>query len=169
VTRIGLIADTHGFLDPTLMEHFKTCSEIWHAGDFGGVEVIDELAAWGKTLRLVHGNIDDHEVRSVTTRDLLFPCEDISVLMTHIAGFPGRYSSRVMEIIEASKPGIVVCGHSHILKIIYDKKLRHLHINPGSCGKHGIHQVRTAVRFTIDCDEIRDMQVIELGFRGRIN
>ncbi|RLD20353.1 MAG: YfcE family phosphodiesterase [Bacteroidetes bacterium] len=166
MTRIGVIADTHGYLDPTLREHFKTCSEIWHAGDFGGVEVIDELASWGKTLRLVHGNIDDHEVRSCTAEDLFFKCELQSVFMTHIAGYPGRYHARAREIIGTHKPGIVVCGHSHILKVIYDKKLKHLHINPGSCGKHGFHQIRTAIRFTIDGKNIKDMQVIELGHRG---
>ena len=166
MTRIGVIADTHGFLDPTLKEHFDECSEIWHAGDFGGIAVIDELAGWGKTLRLVHGNIDDHEVRSITSKDLLFSCELQSVFMTHIAGYPGRYNTRVREVIGVNKPGIVVCGHSHILKIIYDKKLNHLHINPGSCGKHGFHQIRTAVRFTIDGRNIKDMQVIELGRRG---
>jgi len=166
MTRIGVIADTHGFLDPTLKEHFEKCSEIWHAGDFGGVDVIDELAVWGKTLRLVHGNIDDHEVRLITSKDLLFQCEMQSVFMTHIAGYPGRYNTRVREVIRDNKPGIVVCGHSHILKIIYDKKLNHLHINPGSCGKHGFHKIRTAVRFSIDAGNIKDMQVIELGRRG---
>lgn len=166
MTRIGVIADTHGYLDPTLKEHFETCTEIWHAGDFGGVELIDELASWGKTLRLVYGNIDDHEVRACTTRDLLFPCESHSVYMTHIAGYPGRYNRRVKEMIDTNRPGIVVCGHSHILKIIYDKKLNHLHINPGSSGKHGFHQLRTAVRFTIDGEMIKDMQVVELGGRG---
>lgn len=165
--RVGVIADTHGYLDPNLEKHFKSCTEIWHAGDFGGVGVIDELESWGKTLRLVHGNIDDHIVRTVASKDLLFQCEAHSVFMTHIAGYPGRYSKRVRELIALHQPGIVVCGHSHILKIIYDKKYNHLHINPGSCGKHGFHQIRTAIRFSIDGEKITDMQVIELGKRGR--
>jgi putative phosphoesterase len=166
MTRIGLISDTHGYLDPTLKKHFEECTEIWHAGDFGSVEVIDQLTSWGKPLRLVFGNIDDHVVRSMAPKELFFRCEGHTVFMTHIAGYPDRYNQHAREVIQRSAPGIVVCGHSHILKVIYDKKLQHLHINPGSCGKYGIHQVRTAIRFTVDGTNIKDMQVIELGKRG---
>jgi len=167
VRRIGLLSDTHGFLDPKLQNHFEECHEIWHAGDVGPAAVLDELASWGKDLRLVYGNIDDHEVRVMTEKDLIFPCEGKTVFITHIAGYPGRYNGRVKALLTDQKPDIVVTGHSHILKVIYDKKLDHLHLNPGACGRHGFHQVRTALRFTIDGTDIRDMQVIELGSRGR--
>jgi putative phosphoesterase len=164
--RIGLLSDTHGFLDPKLEGYFDECDEVWHAGDVGPATVLDELATWGKELRFVYGNIDDHEVRAMAPLDLFFQCGNKTVFMTHIAGYPGRYNKRVRELISVQKPDIVVCGHSHILKVIYDKKLKHLHLNPGACGKHGFHQIRTALRFTIDGDDIRDMQVIELGMRG---
>ena len=164
--RIGLLSDTHGFLDPTLKVHFAECDEVWHAGDIGTLEVLQELESWGKPVRSVYGNIDAREIRMETHEDLWWECEKISVFMTHIAGYPGRYNPRALQMIYARKPGLVVCGHSHILKIMYDQKLHHLHVNPGACGKHGLHQVRTAVRFTIDASEIKAMQVIELGKRG---
>lgn len=164
--RIGLLSDTHGYLDPKLQDHFAECDEIWHAGDVGPASVLDQISTWNKEMRVVYGNIDDHEVRSMAPLDLFFPCEGKTVLITHIAGYPGRYNRRARELIITHKPDIVVCGHSHILKVIYDKKLNHLHLNPGACGKHGFHQIRTALRFTIDGNDIRDMQVIELGLRG---
>ena len=167
MTRIGVLSDTHSFLDPTLQKHFEACDEIWHAGDFGDVSVIDDMADWGKEMRLVYGNIDDHLVRRIAPKDLLFEVEGISVLMTHIAGYPGRYNKRVKALIAEHRPGIVVCGHSHILKVIYDKQFEHLHINPGAAGRHGFHKVRTAIRFTVKGRDISDMQVIELGQRGR--
>ena len=168
MTRVGLLSDTHSWLDPTLEEHFKSCDEIWHAGDFGNAQVIDQMSEWGKPLRMVWGNIDDHEVRAMCPRDLFFECEGKSIFMTHIAGYPGRYNGHARKLIEAQQPDIVVTGHSHILKVIYDKKLDHLHLNPGACGRHGFHQMRTALRFTIDGSDIRDMQVLELGLRGKI-
>ncbi len=168
MTRIGLLSDTHGWIDPTLQEHFAECDEVWHAGDFGGASVIDLLAGWDKPLRLVWGNIDDHEVRAMCPKDLFFQCEGKSVFMTHIAGYPGRYNGRVRKLIIEQKPDIVICGHSHILKVIYDKQLEHLHLNPGAAGRHGFHKIRTALRFTIDGNDVRDMQVIELGLRGKL-
>ncbi len=164
--RIGLLSDTHGYLDPTLKKHFDLCDEIWHAGDLGSMDVLDELLTWKKPLRVVYGNIDSHEIRHKTTEDLWWNSEEVHVYMTHIAGYPGRYNSRVAELIKAKKPGMVICGHSHILKIIYDKQFEHLHVNPGACGMQGLHQMRTVVRFTIDETEIKEMQVIELGRRG---
>ena len=167
MTRIGLISDTHGYLDPTLERHFAQCDEIWHAGDIGSLDVLDGMAGWGKQLRVVYGNIDAPEIRRETVEDLLFSVEDVLVFMTHIGGYPGRYHARVRQILIDQKPQLYVCGHSHILKVIYDKKLDLLHVNPGACGKHGLHQVRTAVRFTIDGNDMREMQVIELGHRGQ--
>ena len=164
--RIGLLSDTHGYLDPSLKTHFTECDEIWHAGDIGSVEVLDELESWGKTLRAVFGNIDGRDIRLKTTEDLRWNCEDVSVLMTHIAGYPRRYNPRVLRLIQENSPGLVVCGHSHILKIMYDQSLHHLHVNPGASGRQGLHKIRTAVRFTIDGQEIKEMQVIELGMRG---
>ena len=164
--RIGLLSDTHGYLDPTLEAHFVECTEIWHAGDIGSLEVLDELISWGKPVRAVFGNIDSHEIRHETAEDLIWDSGGVSVLMTHIAGYPGRYTTRVKALIEAHKPGLVVCGHSHILRVIYDQQFGHLHINPGACGIQGLHQVRTAIRFTISGERISGLQVIELGKRG---
>jgi len=169
MTHIGLLSDTHGYLDPTLQTHFDACDEIWHAGDIGTPDVLDDLMSWGKPLKIVYGNIDPHELRLKTVQDLSWRCENVPVFMTHIAGYPGRYNPHVAQMIEEKKPGLVVCGHSHILKIIYDQQLRHLHVNPGACGMQGLHQIRTAVRFVIDGEEIKNMQVIELGKRGHIN
>jgi putative phosphoesterase len=168
MTRIGLLSDTHGHLDPTLRTHFDECDEIWHAGDIGTTAVLDELRTWGKPVRAVYGNIDSADIRIDTIEDLIWTCEDVTVLMTHIAGYPGRYNTRVANLIHTHKPKLVVCGHSHILKVIYDQKHEHLHVNPGACGKHGLHQVRTAVRFSIDGDQIAKLQVIELGIRGAL-
>jgi putative phosphoesterase len=166
MTRIGLLSDTHGYLDPVLEQHFNDCSEIWHAGDIGDAGILDTLVSWGKAVRAVYGNIDPADIRRITVEDLHWKCEDLDVFMTHIAGYPGRYNHRVREIIAHYSPGMVVCGHSHILKVIYDKALVHLHLNPGACGRQGTHQVRTALRFTIDGVEVRDMQILELGKRG---
>ena len=164
--RIGLLSDTHGYLDPTLRDHFSECSEIWHAGDIGNPELLDELRSWGKQIRAVYGNIDSAEIRQETQENHLWECEQVRVLMTHIAGYPGRYKPRVRTLIERYQPHLVICGHSHILKVIYDHSLEHLHINPGACGIHGLHHMRTAVRFTIASDKITELQVIELGKRG---
>jgi putative phosphoesterase len=169
MTRIGLLSDTHGYLDPTLRGHFEECDEIWHAGDIGTTTVLDELRTWGKPIRAVYGNIDSAEIRMDTVEDLVWTCEDVKIFMTHIAGYPNRYNKRVVDLIRMHQPKLVVCGHSHILKVIYDQLQNHLHINPGACGVHGLHQVRTAVRFSIDGDEIKKLQVIELGIRGRLS
>jgi putative phosphoesterase len=166
MTRIGLLSDTHGFLDPTLEKHFDHCDEIWHAGDIGSLEVLDTLRAWNKPIKAVYGNIDSHIIQKETIEDLWWHCEDVHVFMTHIAGYPGRYNTRVARLIREKNPALVICGHSHILKIIYDQQLKHLHVNPGACGLQGLHYVRTAVRFAIDGNEIKEMQVIELGKRG---
>ena len=167
--RIGLLSDTHGFLDPTLREHFAECDEIWHAGDIGSLLLLDELKSWGKPVRAVFGNIDNKEIRLETHEDLIWNCENVRVLMTHIAGNPGRYNSRVRHLITISNPKLVICGHSHILKVIFDQDTDHLHINPGACGNHGLHHVRTVVRFTIAESQISELQVIELCKRGALD
>jgi len=165
--RVGLISDTHGFLDPAVIHHFKACDEIWHAGDFGNIEIAETLSAeTGLPVKGVYGNIDGYDVRSVYPETLLFTCEAVTVYMKHIGGYPKKYALGVKQALMASEANLFISGHSHILKIIYDSDLECLHINPGAAGKQGWHQVRTLVRFTIDGSDIRDCQVIELGKRG---
>jgi len=164
--RIGLLSDTHGYLDPSLASHFAECSEIWHAGDIGSLAVLDELKSWGKKVKAVYGNIDSAEIRTETRENLIWDCEEVRVFMTHIAGYPGRYNPRARTLIKTERPNLVICGHSHILKVIYDHTMEHLHVNPGASGVHGFHQMRTAVRFSIDAEKISQLQVIELGKRG---
>jgi putative phosphoesterase len=160
--RIGLLSDTHSYLDPKIFEHFEECDEIWHAGDFGTVEIYDKLNIFRPT-KGVFGNIDGKEIRLCCPRDLIFRCEDHNIYMTHIGGYPGKYETHARIKIFENKPDIFICGHSHILKIMPDKQLNLLHINPGAAGNYGFHQVRTIVRFTLEPGKISDMQVIELG------
>lgn len=162
--RIGLISDTHNYLDPAVFEHFKNVDEVWHAGDFGGAVIADELRAF-KPLRGVYGNIDGNDIYSVYPEQLVFKCEDVRVMMRHIGGYPPKYNPETKNEILINKPQLVISGHSHILKIIYDEKLNCLHMNPGAAGKHGWHKIRTLVRFAIDGKEIKDCEVIELGPR----
>lgn len=164
--RIGLLSDTHSFLDPTIFEHFKDCDEIWHAGDIGEKKVAEELSAF-KPFRAVYGNIDDRSITALYLRDLRFEMEGMDVLITHIGGYPGRYNRRILEIMKSNPPGLFICGHSHILKVIYDQKYRCLHMNPGACGNHGFHQVRTLLRFELHEGRVQNAVVIELGPRGR--
>lgn len=163
MTRIGLISDTHSYLDDTVSEHFKNCDEIWHAGDFGSMEVIEQLAAFNKPLRGIYGNIDDATIRSLYPEDLFFTCEGVNVFMRHIAGYPGRYAPGVKDKIIKNKSGLFISGHSHILKVMYDEKLQCLHMNPGAAGKQGWHKVSTIIRFAIDGKDMKDCEVIELG------
>jgi putative phosphoesterase len=158
--RIGLISDTHTYLHPGLFKSFKECDEIWHAGDIGNIETADKLAAF-KPLRAVYGNIDSHQVRIVYPEFQIFKCEDVKVLMTHIGGYPGKYQPAVRELIIKEKPDLFISGHSHILKVMYDKKYKLLHINPGAAGKSGLHKVITFVRFTIDGKQIKDLEIVE--------
>ncbi|TWR31200.1 metallophosphoesterase family protein [Mucilaginibacter pallidiroseus] len=162
MTRIGLISDTHGFLDDAVFKHFDKCNEIWHAGDFGNIEMADQLAAF-KPLKGVYGNIDGKDIRVVYPENLRFNCEAVDVWMTHIGGYPDRYSPLVKPEIYNNPPKLFITGHSHILKVIFDKKISCLHINPGAAGKQGWHKVRTLVRFAINEDKIQDLEVIELG------
>jgi putative phosphoesterase len=162
MTRIGLISDTHSYLDDAVFKYFENCDEIWHAGDFGTIELADKLAAF-KPLKGVYGNIDDKDVRIVYPEHLRFKCEDVDVWMTHIGGYPGRYSQNIKSEIYSNPPKLFITGHSHILKVMFDKKINCLHMNPGAAGKQGWHKVRTLLRFNIDGDKIEDLQIIELA------
>jgi len=163
LTKIGLISDTHGFLDPAVFKHFAECDEIWHAGDFGD-NVAEELAAF-KPLRGVYGNIDGKEIRSVYPEHLRFNCEKLDVWMTHIGGYPGKYASQVKSEIYTKPPKLFITGHSHILKVMYDKKIDCLHINPGAAGNSGWHKVKTLIRFNVSEEKILNLEVIEIGNR----
>ncbi|TCC96142.1 metallophosphoesterase family protein [Pedobacter hiemivivus] len=161
--KIGLMSDTHGFLDDAVFKHFDDCDEIWHAGDFGP-DVAERLAAF-KPLRGVYGNIDDKEIRSVYPEHLRFNCENVDVWMTHIGGYPGRYASQVKSEIYTKPPMLFICGHSHILKVMYDKKINCLHINPGAAGNSGWHRIKTLIRFCISEEKIHTLAAIEIGNR----
>ena len=167
--RIGLLSDTHSFLDERVFEHFAECDEVWHAGDFGSLEVLRTLQEF-KPLRGVYGNIDGAAIRAEMPLDLRFECEGLPVFMTHIGGYPGRYEPRVGKILKDEPPvkGLFISGHSHSLKVMPDKNLDFLHINPGACGNEGWHKVKTLIRFSIEKGRIFDLQVIELGGRGII-
>ncbi|MFN5711491.1 MAG: metallophosphoesterase family protein [Bacteroidota bacterium] len=167
MTKVGLLSDTHGFVDPAVYKHFKDCDEIWHAGDIGHVQVIDDLSKF-KTLRAVYGNIDGHVVRSAVPEDLVFEIDGIKIFMTHIGGSPGRYNLRVKSLMQRYKPNIFICGHSHILKVLYDQQMNHLHINPGAAGNHGFHHVKTLIRFDLHQGKPANMEVIELGKRAQL-
>ncbi len=158
--RIGVISDTHGTFDETLRHFLKDVDEIWHAGDFGGLEMADEIAKF-KPLKGVYGNIDGGVIRRVYNEFTLFECENKRVLITHIGGYPRHYSPKAIRLIQSSKPDIFVAGHSHILKVMFDPVYQLLHINPGAAGLFGFHATRTAIRFVIDGDDIRDMEVGE--------
>lgn len=160
--RIGLISDTHGYLDPAVFKHFAESDEIWHAGDFGNLTLADELAAF-KPLRGVYGNIDGQDLRRVYPLHSRFKCEEVDVWITHIGGYPDKYNPSIREEIYSNPPQLFITGHSHILKVIYDKKINCLHLNPGAAGKQGWHQVRTLLRFSISGPRIHDLEIVELG------
>ncbi|MDR1678930.1 MAG: metallophosphatase family protein [Prevotellaceae bacterium] len=162
MTKIGLLSDSHGFLDEKLFHYFAPCDEIWHAGDIGSVEVADRLAAF-RPLRAVYGNIDGHIIRSMFPKHNRFVCNGLDVWLTHIGGYPGRYADEVLPELRLNPPKLFISGHSHILKVQYDKRLGLLHINPGAEGKYGFHTVRTIVRFEIDRGNVQNLEVIELA------
>jgi len=165
--RIGLLSDTHGFIHPRLFGFFEKVDEIWHAGDIGNLETADRLADF-KPLRAVYGNIDGHELRTAFPLHQRFACEDTDVWMTHIGGYPGRYERYVKPGIFNNPPDLFISGHSHILKVIFDKKLDFLHMNPGAAGYKGIHKVCTALRFTVDGSDIRDLDIWEMERRKAV-
>ncbi len=164
MTKILLLSDTHSYMDDTILKYAKQADEIWHAGDIGDLLVTDALTKL-KPLKGVHGNIDNHVIQKEFPEHNRFICEDVDVWITHIGGYPGRYDRRVRESIQSNPPKLFICGHSHILKVMNDTKLGLLHMNPGACGKHGLHRVRTMLRFTIDGEKIDNLEVIELGKR----
>lgn len=161
MTRIGLLSDTHSYLHPRVFKFFESCDEIWHAGDIGNITIAEKLCAL-KPFKGVYGNIDGQDVRTVYPKDLRFMCEEVDVWITHIGGYPGKYNPEIRNQLVSNPPKLFICGHSHILKVIFDKKLNLLHINPGAAGKYGMHHLITAARFTIDGNNIKDLEVLEL-------
>jgi len=162
---IGILSDTHGYLDPAIFDFFSTCDEIWHAGDFGPA-VAEQLIKF-KPLKGVYGNIDGEEIRKNFTKNLIFQSEGIKVFITHIGGYPGRYESGIRAELQTMQPQLFVTGHSHILKILRDPALNNLLcINPGAAGRAGFHMVRTVVRLKINDNRIFDVEAIELGKRA---
>ncbi|MCB0769534.1 MAG: metallophosphoesterase family protein [Flavobacteriales bacterium] len=166
--RIGLLSDTHGWLDPRIRDHFAECDEIWHAGDIGSKVLTEELAEW-KPLRAVHGNIDGMDLRKEFPEDQRFMLGGVRVRMTHIGGRPPRYDRNVIEGLRADPPDLFICGHSHICSVQFDPKLDLLYMNPGAAGRHGWHKVRTVLRFTLELGKIKDLEVIELGPRSTLD
>ncbi len=167
MTRIGLISDTHGFLDETVFEHFKDCDEIWHAGDIGSLEIIDKLEVF-KPTRFVFGNIDEKEIQWRVPENQSFTIEGLDIWMTHIGGSPPNYNPAVKKEFKIKIPDIFVCGHSHILKAMRDPKQNNMiYLNPGAAGKHGWHKMKTLLRFTLDTGKMSNLEVIELGLRGK--
>lgn len=166
--KIGLISDTHSYLDSTVFDYFKDCDEIWHAGDFGTIEIYDQLNAFKPTVG-VYGNIDGQDVRIVLKEDLWIEREGLRIYMTHIGGSPGKYPARVKQQILQTKPDIFVCGHSHILRVVSDTSYPNnmLYLNPGAAGREGFHQVRTLLRFELKNGKTEGMQAIELGKRAK--
>lgn len=162
MTRIGLISDTHNYLDEAVFKHFENCDEIWHAGDFGTIELANQLASF-KPLKAVYGNIDGNDIRTIYPEQLVFNCEDVKVMMRHIGGYPPRYNPDTKKELLIHQPQLFISGHSHILKVIYDDKINCLHMNPGAAGKQGWHKMRTLIRFVIDGKDMKDCEVIELG------
>lgn len=162
MTKIGLISDTHGYLDDAVFRHFECCDEIWHGGDFGGNGVVEQLQNF-KPLRGVYGNIDGTDIRMQFPETLHFECEEVKVMMKHIGGYPGRYALGVKDELQLHSSQLFISGHSHILKVIFDDKLQCLHMNPGAAGKQGWHKVRTLIRFDVDGKLMKNCEVIELG------
>ena len=163
--RIGILSDTHGYWDPRYARHFAACDEIWHAGDIGTTELADQFEAMRPVFRAVCGNCDGGDLRRRYPERLRFKCEDVDVLIKHIGGYPGHYDRSVFSSLVAMPPKLFVAGHSHILKVQYDRTLGMLHINPGAAGMQGWHVDRTLVRLTIDGDKMSDCEVITLNDR----
>ena len=162
--KILLLSDTHSFIDDQILKYVRQADEVWHAGDIGDLAVTDTIKEI-KPLRAVFGNIDNHEARLEFPLHNRFMCEEVDVWITHIGGYPGKYSPAIREQIKLNPPKLFICGHSHILKVQFDKNLNLLHMNPGAAGKHGFHPVRTMLRFEIVGEKIQNLEVIELGLR----
>lgn len=164
--RILLLSDTHGFIDDKILKHVNWADEVWHAGDIGDLSITDAIAKI-KPLRAVFGNIDNNEARMTFPLHQQFFYEGMSVWITHIGGYPGKYNPKIREALQLNPPQIFISGHSHILKVQFDKKLNLLHLNPGAAGIHGFHQMRTMLRFVIENGKIKDMEIVELGERAK--
>jgi uncharacterized protein len=162
--KIGLLSDTHGYLDERILHHLRGCDEIWHAGDFGTAAVVDELTALAP-LRGVYGNIDGRDVRLTQPLVQEFELEGLRVLITHIGGYPGHYSPAGRALVQERRPGLFISGHSHILKVMPDPRLGLLHLNPGAAGRHGFHKVRTLLRFDVGDGRVQNLQAVELGHK----
>lgn len=165
MVRIVLLSDTHGFLDEALFPHFEACDEIWHAGDLGSSDILERLAAV-RPVRAVHGNIDGADVRASIPSELDWDCEGLHVYMTHIGGSPGRYAPGMRVELQRRRPDLFVCGHSHIFRVERDPKLDLIYLNPGACGRHGWHQVRTALRLAVDKGKVVEAEAVNLGPRA---
>jgi len=163
--KILLLSDTHSFIDAQIIKYIMQADEVWHAGDIGSIEVTDEIQTL-KPLRAVYGNIDNGQIRSEFPLDNIFTVENVTIWITHIGGYPNRYDPRIKKRISENPPNIFISGHSHILKVMFDKKLNLLHLNPGAAGKHGFHQIRTMLRFEINKDKIENLEIIELEKRS---
>lgn len=161
--RIGILSDTHGYWDDRFALYFKDCDEVWHAGDIGDYGIVERLEEVVPVVRAVSGNIDHGMVRRKCRELEIFTVENVKVLLTHIGGYPGRWAKGMKQLLREEGIKLMVDGHSHILKVIYDKELELLHINPGAAGQAGWHRVRTLVKFTIDGDNMRDCEIVELG------
>lgn len=167
--KIGLLSDTHSYLDPKILSYFKECDEIWHAGDIGDRSVVDELEKI-KPVRAVYGNIDDKEMQARYPEDLWFACEGLTVWMTHIGGAPPNYNPRIKKVFKERTPDVFICGHSHILRVKKDPNYNNLiYLNPGAAGNQGFHNIKTIMRFEVIGKEIKNLEVIELGKRGALN
>jgi len=162
MTRVLLLSDTHGYIDNDILKYVKEADEVWHAGDIGSLNVTDALQKL-KPLKAVYGNIDDAKIRNEFPEHHRFMCEGVDVWITHIGGYPPKYNTRVFNKIEKHPPRLFICGHSHILKVMPDKNLNLIHMNPGACGKHGFHNVRTMLRFSINKKQIENLEVIEFS------
>lgn len=162
--KILLLSDTHGYIDAQILKFVKQADEVWHAGDIGDLKVTDTIKKI-KPLRCVYGNIDDNNARAEFSLKNRFDLENMDIWITHIGGYPNRYNPKIKEEITTNPPNIFICGHSHILKVQYDKKLDLLHLNPGAAGKHGFHKIRTMLRFELDNGNIKNLEIIELAKR----
>jgi len=160
--KILLLSDSHGYIDKKIIKYFDDIDQVWHAGDIGNIKVCETILKT-KPLKAVFGNIDNFEIREKFQEDLNFHCEGLKIYITHIGGYPGNYNKRVKKVIEETRPNVFICGHSHILKVIYDKKNDLLHMNPGACGLQGFHKKRTMLKFNIENKKITNLNVIELS------
>lgn len=166
IKRIGILSDTHGYYDKRYAEFFSDCDEIWHAGDIGSLELYNALCAI-KPVRAVYGNIDGQDLRRILSKSISFRIEEVNVFMTHIGGYPGRYAPGIASTLLKNETGLFVCGHSHILKVMYDKQLNLLHINPGAAGREGFQQVRTMVKVEISGNKFENLQVMEMKLTSK--